>query len=413
MRYAFTHLRLPFFFVSVIVAYFFFAPHLYTDLYRWLTPWQSLLVTLPYLLSLIILLISWNFHNTKPFWVATIICLVHASAQSELYYQGVFTLSMLVLLPLWMLLLAILPPRPLLSREAIGQFVLLALPLMACAAAFYVKPGYFLDWLTYEPLVSIDWLNSSYASQFTPKLPYTTWIISLQVLATISMLVMLFRYRQQQDFYLLATFALLSWSLFGPIKPLELILLFNFLLIIWLLAVLIYGHNLAYLDELTGLPGRRALNQKMKSMSKKSVVAMLDVDHFKRFNDTYGHDVGDQVLKMVASKMSNVRGGTAYRYGGEEFTILFPNTPLETANAAAEEVRIAIEQSTLQLRSKYRPKSPKKGSKLRGSGPDKDTRAVSVTVSIGLAENTMPNPLKEADKKLYQAKESGRNQVCS
>lgn len=412
MRYAFTHLRLALFFIVVVATYPFFAPHVYTELYSWLAPWQSLLIALPYLLALIILLISWNFHNTKPLWAAIIICLVHASTQSELYYQGIFTLSILVLLSLWMLLLAILPERSLFSRGSIWQLFLLAAPLAACTAAFYFKPVHFLDWLTFEPLRNIGWLSSSLTVKLIPQLPYTTWIIGLQCLAVMSMLVMLVRYRQQQDFYLLATFALLSWSVFGQIKPLELLLLFNFLLIIWLLAVLIYGHNLAYLDELTGLPGRRALNQKMRSLSKKSVVAMLDVDHFKRFNDTYGHDVGDQVLKMVASKMRNVRGGTAYRYGGEEFTILFPNTQLETAKAAAEEVRIAIEQSSLQLRSKHRPNNTKKGNKLRGSGAGKDTRAVSVTISIGLAENSVSNPLKEADTKLYQAKELGRNQVC-
>ena len=85
------------------------------------------------------------------------------------------------------------------------------------------------------------------------------------------------------------------------------------------------SHAMAYRDELTGLPGRRALNERLKMLGGNFTIAMLDVDHFKRFNDTYGHDVGDEVLKLVASRIRRVGGGgTAYRYGGEEFCIVFP-----------------------------------------------------------------------------------------
>jgi len=73
------------------------------------------------------------------------------------------------------------------------------------------------------------------------------------------------------------------------------------------------------------LPSRRALIERLPSLGRRYTVAMVDVDHFKNFNDTYGHDAGDQVLRMVASRLGEVSGGgTAFRYGGEEFTILFP-----------------------------------------------------------------------------------------
>jgi diguanylate cyclase (GGDEF)-like protein len=69
----------------------------------------------------------------------------------------------------------------------------------------------------------------------------------------------------------------------------------------------------------------------MMSLGHRFTIAMLDIDHFKRFNDTYGHEVGDQVLKMVAAKLGQVRkGGRAFRYGGEEFALVFPNRSART-----------------------------------------------------------------------------------
>ena len=94
--------------------------------------------------------------------------------------------------------------------------------------------------------------------------------------------------------------------------------------LILVFAVLEHGYDIAFRDELTGLPGRRAFNNVMEQLGGTYAIAMCDVDHFKRFNDAYGHDVGDQVLKMVAAKLSQVGGGgRAFRYGGEEFLVVF------------------------------------------------------------------------------------------
>jgi GGDEF domain-containing protein len=85
------------------------------------------------------------------------------------------------------------------------------------------------------------------------------------------------------------------------------------------------SYLLAYHDELTGLPSRRAFNDAIARLQPPFSMAAVDIDHFKRFNDTFGHDVGDQVLRLVASKLARVGcGGLAYRCGGEEFVILFP-----------------------------------------------------------------------------------------
>src|SRR5207302_1408861 len=82
------------------------------------------------------------------------------------------------------------------------------------------------------------------------------------------------------------------------------------------------SYHMAYQDSLTGLPARRALNEALLRLGGHYSVAMIDVDHFKRINDRHGHDVGDQVLRIIAAKLAQVPGGgKAYRYGGEEFAV--------------------------------------------------------------------------------------------
>src|SRR5574337_1732182 len=101
-----------------------------------------------------------------------------------------------------------------------------------------------------------------------------------------------------------------------------------------------HSHWIAYHDELTRLPGRRAFNQALAKAGDRYSVAVVDVDHFKSFNDSFGHDAGDQVLRMVAGHLARVGGGgTAYRCGGEEFALFFPGIALADAASAAEQVR--------------------------------------------------------------------------
>ncbi|HKN88528.1 MAG TPA: GGDEF domain-containing protein [Nitrospiraceae bacterium] len=90
-------------------------------------------------------------------------------------------------------------------------------------------------------------------------------------------------------------------------------------------ALLQSSYAMAYHDELTGLAGRRAFNDTLLRLGSEYVIVMIDIDHFKRFNHTYGHEVGDQVLRMVASHITPVSGGgQGFRYGGEEFAVVFP-----------------------------------------------------------------------------------------
>lgn len=178
------------------------------------------------------------------------------------------------------------------------------------------------------------------------------------------------------------------------------------------------SHAMAYRDELTGLPGRRALNERLNMLGGRFTIAMLDIDHFKRFNDTYGHDVGDEVLKLVASRIRSVGGGgTAYRYGGEEFCIVFPRKTVEDTVEPLELVREKIDTYVMSLRDRnLRPIRSREGTRKRGAtrlGSDQ----FSVTISAGIAAKNADHPdtetvLAAADKKLYQAKKAGRNRVA-
>jgi diguanylate cyclase (GGDEF)-like protein len=149
---------------------------------------------------------------------------------------------------------------------------------------------------------------------------------------------------------LLATWQGLAFS-----GGLRLTLLFGVAGLILACAIVEDAHSLAFHDELTGLPSRRALNEYFLRLSGPFAVAMLDVDFFKKFNDNFGHDVGDQVLKMVAARIALVRnGGKAFRYGGEEFTVVFPRRITAEVLPCLEKVRQSVEDSGFTLRSQSR-----------------------------------------------------------
>ncbi len=229
------------------------------------------------------------------------------------------------------------------------------------------------------------------------------------------------------------------------------------------------SYVLAYHDELTGIRGRRAFNESLLSLDQQYAIAIVDIDHFKKFNDTYGHDVGDQVLCMVAKRLSDVGGdGQAFRCGGEEFAIVFRNTSAKEAFEHLDALRQRIEKSTFQVRGadrraeKNAEKSAEKGSNRRSATSQSDRRksakrktaaarslskqrelfaqpasqspdrksdrssdrlasdrlpdCLSVTVSIGVAEpstrHRQPEQvIQSADQALYRAKNEGRNRV--
>jgi len=158
-------------------------------------------------------------------------------------------------------------------------------------------------------------------------------------------------------------------------------------------------------DPLTGISNRKSFDQALVSLIEETresgrplALIMADVDHFKKFNDRWGHQTGDQVLRLVAEVMNaNIKGQDMLaRYGGEEFAILLPGTSLENAFMLADRIRRAVESRRL---------------KKRQSNEDLGV----ITMSMGIAsyfKNESPAMLVErADKALYIAKERGRNRV--
>jgi diguanylate cyclase (GGDEF)-like protein len=166
--------------------------------------------------------------------------------------------------------------------------------------------------------------------------------------------------------------------------------------VVLMFSVLEHSFDLAYRDELTGLPGRRAFNEVLRQLRRRYAIAMCDVDHFKEFNDTYGHEAGDRVLKIVAAKLLGVRGrGRAFRYGGEEFALIFKRSSAADVQPFVETLRQAVAGMNLTLNTKH---------------------SVNITISIGVADDSSGHPTSEAvleaaDAALYRAKESGRNCV--
>lgn len=156
--------------------------------------------------------------------------------------------------------------------------------------------------------------------------------------------------------------------------------------------------NLSETDDLTNIYNRRIFFDNLeKEINKKEVceacsLIMFDVDHFKKVNDTYGHIVGDNVLKLLSEAVKkNLRSSdTFYRYGGEEFFIILHNTSLNQAIKIAERFRKLIE--TLQI------------------NPVKQ-----ITVSMGVVQyqtnDTIDDLVNRADKLMYEAKQAGRNQI--
>jgi diguanylate cyclase (GGDEF)-like protein len=185
--------------------------------------------------------------------------------------------------------------------------------------------------------------------------------------------------------------------------------------VILIVSVVESSFAMAYRDGLTGLPSRRAFNEEIMKVGGRYTIAMVDIDHFKRCNDRHGHDVGDQVLRMVAARLSEVSGGgKAFRYGGEEFAILFPGKERAECIHHLERLREGVKGTAFAIRGSDRPR--RKPKTPRAARPP--ARTIAVTVSIGVAERSARHPepeavIKAADQALYRAKKEGRNRVVA
>ena len=163
------------------------------------------------------------------------------------------------------------------------------------------------------------------------------------------------------------------------------------------------GYDKAYKDELTQIFGRRALNEEFNKLYGDYCISMVDIDHFKKFNDTYGHKAGDIVLFTVAQSFDRMSSGKVFRFGGEEFTIIHRNKDLNRVYKELENIRKYIGKNAI---------------KIGTTKTDKKEKNIKVTVSIGISQkaeqqSTPQEVLQKADEYLYKAKKAGRNRVIA
>jgi diguanylate cyclase (GGDEF)-like protein len=298
-----------------------------------------------------------------------------------------------------------------------GCFSLLFLSLIKDRGVLSTHGFYRLIALVLSGVVAYLWLQTSesviaFVQTSLNTLQFKQYI-RIEFLIVFSVLIIFWRAVKSSDLVIAAIFvSLVVWLLHQyQLINLPISLTLTLISLYYLLVIIVDAYFLAYRDDLTGLPSRRALNQLALSLGRKYIVAMLDIDHFKKFNDTYGHDIGDQVLKLVAAKIGSVKGGgRAFRYGGEEFTIVFPRKNIEQALPELEAVRRAIEEYKIVIRHPQR-----KTKQDRATKKGNDFKTVSVTISIGAAirenKQSFEQALKCSDQALYKAKKKGRNNV--
>lgn len=169
----------------------------------------------------------------------------------------------------------------------------------------------------------------------------------------------------------------------------------------------------SYIDDLTEVPNRRALEEQLKLLPKRWCLAMIDIDHFKKFNDRYGHQAGDQVLRMVAAAIDRAPHGQVYRYGGEEFTILYKGYDIYEVGEYIDDLvdSICRRHFTIRRPERERRKTTPRDRGRKAIPPEKRVR---ITISAGVTERREDerNPhlvIERADKALYRAKKKGRN----
>ncbi len=363
-----------------------------------------LLAYLPYLLFGISALLAVQFNQSRVLFALLNLFLVYALLHATEF--SVIRLYEFVLL-FWALLnlgvLVWLPERSVLSSHTLVKLAGLGIEYLL---SWYVLSFRFLwaedffygSWLGVPP----EWMNFS----------FTLAIVAGFALLSVSIKIML---DTSPISAAMLAWVLMLFAFLSQAVPQALVIALSVSAgIIAFIAIIFDSHQMAYRDELTGLRSRRALNQFLTGLGRKYTIAMMDIDHFKKFNDNHGHDVGDQMLKLVASKIARVKGGgTPFRYGGEEFTVVFPRKSIDEVIAHLENLRESIEGYPLVVRAKDRPsEKPKHGKKQSGHA-----QTLSCTISIGLASKggdlkTPEQVIKGADKALYRAKEKGRNCVA-
>ncbi|AQS35923.1 diguanylate cyclase (GGDEF) domain-containing protein [Shewanella psychrophila] len=383
-----------------------------------LSPYQNLISTFPYIMLSVVIFLSQPFNQGATGLVALLMVVSLYLIQN---YVGIddltdiqrFTFCLLVFaLPVNLFLIHFLPEKRLLSRFGINYLLFILFQVVWC-------------WLLLEQLTNenVSWLWSAYLKPL-PSLsssPLLLIIISM-ALTLVSGFIVLFRNSNfDHTIFINLVFCTLALVFFDtPAIP---AICFSLAATLLLLSIITSSHELAFIDQLTELQGRRALEIEMEHINGLYTIAMLDVDHFKQFNDSYGHRTGDEVLRLVAQIMKQTEGNASvFRYGGEEFIILFKGKNSNQCLPYLNELRSKIANYDLVIRDHHERPILDKDAKIYSQDVG-EHKTVNITVSIGVADSinarTKRHDLgtdevfKAADKALYRAKSGGRNRVTN
>jgi len=368
------------------------------------------------------MLLAWRFHSSKVLFALLFLLLGHRALEffssARVVSSGPGRIAfeaICFLLPLNFIMLSMMRERGL-GLNAIASrlgvlFLQSVFVAIICRAGETTAPGLFH--LAIFPRQFVAW----------SRVPQISLLIFISALAVLASRFSLYRKPAESGMFWALAAALLVLE-HGGVTPLADAFMATAGMIL-ASSIVETSYALAYHDELTSLPSRRAFNENALRLEAPFSLAVVDIDHFKDFNDRYGHEIGDQVLRMVATKLGEVTGGgKAFRTGGEEFCILFPGKAANQVQPHLELLRQLIEKSSFQLRTMPVALVPpsedrRKPSKKRASTRPRTLPAVrelSVTVSIGVGESRtmaqqVDQTLRAADKALYRAKQAGRNRV--
>lgn len=366
----------------------------------------------PYVIFAVGAVISWKFNRSREFFNFIVLALALASIE---YLPGmakpsfpiaandIYTLISLMI-PLNIGLFSLFRERGILSLWGVLRIGMILSQVLIAIWLLRPEQGGFLSLIT-KDMLPVSLTSITAVSQLS---------VSIFLTALVLLITRQVKYKTSQDIAFIAVLCALFYVLHENRDPMMYVVFFAASGIVLVTSIIQDSYSMAFTDELTGLPSRRALKQDMMKLGMNYVIAMLDIDHFKKFNDTYGHDTGDEALKLVASVIKDVTGGgKSYRYGGEEFTILFPGKSVQDALPHLEQLREQIAKRPFTLRNRKGRGKSKSRRKTRNSRAGKQ---IYITVSIGLAQKSEKHKkpdavMKSADTALYRAKKKGRNCV--
>jgi len=358
-------------------------------------------ITLPYILAFFALVLCVWFQHSRVFYAIAVLLFTMSviSAKNGLNQKALIN-GISLIIPIGFIMLALMEERGIISKSGLIK------GLVFIFLTFFVL----IDAGTVNPVLA-RLKQAGFGFRVTEDKGIPGLSIFLFIVCLCVLLIRFLLLSSMMDIAFtgaaLGSFIILHFAGYPDVLS----VFFSAVYLIFIIALFEASYSLAFHDTLTGVLSRRAMEQEILRLGNKYTIAMVDIDHFKRVNDTYGYQVGDDVLRMVASLiMKNIRSGKVFRYGGEEFAVIFPRKSPDEVIDQLENIRINIEKRPLIIRGKDRPKKkPKRIIKSR-----KGEGSVNVTVSIGVAEKTekthsAAEVIEEADKALYNAKKNGRN----